>query len=116
MAEIVLYTADERRCTEQIRMFLSETGLRFEEKVVGEADEQQMVKEGKLMFGHLPMLKVGDFTLCEGDSNNNKRRRVWACLFFSPASRSPLFPPSTYIAAVSICLVVWTIGVHACQC
>ena len=62
----MLYSADERRCTEQIRLFLSETGLRFEERVVSEADTQQLTKEGKLMFGKVPALKIGDFWLSEG--------------------------------------------------
>lgn len=66
MADIVLYSGDERRCTEQIRLMIAETGLKFEEKIVGEAEAAQLAKDGKLMFGKLPMLKIGNFTLNEG--------------------------------------------------
>jgi hypothetical protein len=77
MADIVLYSSDERRCTEQIRLMIAETGLKFEEKVVSAAEEQQMAKEGKLMYGKLPMLKVAGFMLNEGASPRSRHSLLW---------------------------------------
>eukprot|EP00043_Microstomoeca_roanoka_P012389 m.119795 g.119795 ORF g.119795 m.119795 type:complete len:213 (+) comp15480_c1_seq2:438-1076(+) len=58
----ILYCADERGYSEQIRLMLAEAGIKYDEKVVS---EQQFAKEGKLIFNKLPMMSWDGFNLCE---------------------------------------------------
>ncbi|EGD77256.1 hypothetical protein PTSG_08349 [Salpingoeca rosetta] len=58
----VLYTNGKRGYAEQIRLMFHEAGIKFDEKVVDEAD---FAKTGKLIFNKLPMLDWDGFTLCE---------------------------------------------------
>ncbi len=66
MSEIVLYTDGTRGQTEQLRLFLYETGLKYDEVAVTSTEaKEKLVREGKLMYGTLPALQIGKFVLNE---------------------------------------------------
>lgn len=48
--------------------------MKYEETLVDEAKEKQLYEDGKLIFNKLPLLEMGDFSLCE----SAWLRRAWA--------------------------------------
>ena len=62
---VLLSAAGEKLETEQVRMFLYEAGLKYDEVKVTDEVTQALVKDGKLLFENQSALQVGSFYLTE---------------------------------------------------